>query len=270
MQDFKLIRQLIREALSEEYSSHTFEPRVGDLVANDNPNCKHRGSVGEVLKVSSLPLDQGRTATYKCVNDGPSWSRGDTLTKTLDQLVPAVSADLAYHIENSLPITESIFRPGSESFLNLVREVRVLTLRGLYSPTALESYYLYDTQLGERGSFRGQSVPLDWPMPAEDLFEAEYRGKEVELNKPKRSSGPKKYQVYTKNKKGNVIKVPFGDEKGGLSAKLDDKEARDSFVSRHDCDSEAKKDKTKPGYWSCRLPRYWEDLGLKKNSFRFW
>ena len=270
MDSVSIIRELVREALILEYQSHFFEPQIGDVVVNDNPGCKHKGSLGKVIKISSLPADGGRTATYQCMNDGPTWDKGDQLTKTFDQLVPAVSPDLAYHIENSVPITESIFRPGSESFLNLIREVRTLALRGLYNPDALESYYLYETDLGERGSFGGQSVPLDWPMPAEDLFEAEYRGKEVELNKPKRSSGPKKYQVYTKNKKGNVIKVPFGDEKGGLSEKLDDKEARDNFVSRHDCDSEAKKDKTKPGYWSCRLPRYWEDLGLKKNSFRFW
>ena len=265
-----LFSDLVGEIIAEEFRSHTYEPRIGDVVANDNPGCMHRGSVGVVIDLHDLPLDTGRTASYECINSGPSWEEGDVLTKTLDQLVPAVSSDLAYHIKEGRPITDSIYRPGSESFLDLVKEVRELAIRGLYTPNKLETYYLFATDLGEYGIFEGKRVPLDWPMPAEDLFEAEYKGREVKLNEPQRSSGPKKYQVYTKNKKGNVIKVPFGDEKGGLSAKLDDKEARDNFVSRHDCDSEAKKDKTKPGYWSCRLPRYWENLGLKKNSFRFW
>ena len=265
-----LFSDLIGEILAEEFRSHTYEPMVGDVVANDNPNCMHQGSVGVVISLQDLPSNSGRTASYECLNSGPAWREGEVLTKTLDQIVPAVSSDLAYHVSEGLTITNSIYRPGSESFLSLVREVRDLTVKGLYKPTQLEAYYLFATDLGEYGMYEGREVPLDWPMPAEDLFEAEYRGKKVKLNEPQRSSGPKKYQVYTKNKKGNVIKVPFGDEKGGLSAKLDDKDARDNFVSRHNCDSEAKKDKTKPGYWSCRLPRYWENLGLKKNSFRFW
>lgn len=102
-----------------------------------------------------------------------------------------------------------------------------------------------------------------------ELEEAEYDGRDVDLNKPMRSSGPTKYQVYVRNPKTDkVIKVNFGDEKGGLSSKINDPEARKSFVARHNC--EDKKDKTKAGYWSCRLPRYWKELGLKKTSHKWW
>lgn len=264
------LRKLISNILAEEYQSHTFEPVVGDIVANDNPKCKHRGSIGKVLSVQPLPDDQGKTATYKCMNSGDAWDPGDVLTKTLDQLVPAVSEDFAYHIDNGLGMTESVYRPGSSAFFDVVREFRTLSHRGAYLPSYLESYYLFETDLGEYGMYEGKEVPLDWPMPADDLFEAEYRGRKVDLNDPMRSSGPKKYKVYTKNDKGNVIQVNFGDVKGGLSAKMDDDEARANFASRHNCDSKAKEDKTKPGYWSCRLPRYWKQLGFKKNSYRFW
>ncbi len=91
--------------------------------------------------------------------------------------------------------------------------------------------------------------------------EAEYRGKKVPLNKPKRG-GSKKFYVYTKNKKGNVIKVAFGADSGGgkLAVKLKDPKARKAFADRHNCDQ--KNDKTKAGYWSCRLPRYAKSLGL--------
>jgi hypothetical protein len=104
--------------------------------------------------------------------------------------------------------------------------------------------------------------------PIKELTEAEYQGKEVELNKPKRSSGPKKYQVYVKNDKGNVIKVNFGDEKGGLTTKINNPEARKAFADRHDCKN--KKDKTKAGYWSCNLPKYRKALGMGDNMNTYW
>jgi len=41
---------------------------------------------------------------------------------------------------------------------------------------------------------------------------AEYQGRKVKLNDPSRSSdGKKKFYVYVKNEKGNVIKLGFGD-----------------------------------------------------------
>jgi len=91
-----------------------------------------------------------------------------------------------------------------------------------------------------------------------DVNEAEYQGRKVKLNSPKRG-GPKKYYVYTKNKKGNVIKVSWGDTTG-LKTKANNPGAVKSFVARHDCKN--KKDKTKAGYWACRTPRY-KSLGVK-------
>lgn len=100
-----------------------------------------------------------------------------------------------------------------------------------------------------------------------NLNEAEYQGKKVALNKPKRG-GPKKFYVYVKNPKtGNVKKVNFGDS-GNLTVKLNEPGARASFAARHDCPN--KKDKTKPGYWSCNIGRYWKSLGGSKNFSGFW
>ena len=88
------------------------------------------------------------------------------------------------------------------------------------------------------------------------------------LNKPMRdSSGGKAYKVYVKDPKTKKIKtIRFGS--GGLRAKINDKKARNAFAKRHNCS--AKKDKTKAGYWSCRLPRYAKLLGLKSNFGGFW
>jgi len=96
--------------------------------------------------------------------------------------------------------------------------------------------------------------------------EAEYRGKNVPLNKPKRG-GPKKFVVYTKNAKGNVVKVNFGGTTG-LNVKIDEPGARASFAARHKCAQ--KKDKTKPGYWACNIGRYWKSLGGKRNFSGYW
>ena len=82
------------------------------------------------------------------------------------------------------------------------------------------------------------------------LFEAEYQGKKVELNKPFRNDdGPKKFSVYVKNDKGNVVKVNFGDE--DMEIKRDDPEARKSFRARHKCDQQ--NDPTTAAYWSCKF-----------------
>lgn len=111
------------------------------------------------------------------------------------------------------------------------------------------------------GLYEGSHVPLEQPM----IEEAQ-----PELNKPKRNSGPgKKYVVYVKNPStGNVKKITFGDQKGGLSSKINDREAAKNFASRHNC--ETKTDKLSPGYWACRLPRYAKSLGLKGGGNYFW
>ena len=95
---------------------------------------------------------------------------------------------------------------------------------------------------------------------------SEYGGREVKLNKPKRG-GSKAYYVYVKDPRTKKVKkVQFGS--GGLRAKINDKDARQAYAARHRCST--KKDRTKPGYWSCNLPRYAKALKLGKNMNTFW
>ena len=82
----------------------------------------------------------------------------------------------------------------------------------------------------------------------EGIQEAEYQGKKVKLNDPIRG-GSKKFYVYVKNEKGNVIKVSFGDTTG-LSIKRDDPARRKSFRARHNCENPGPKWKAR--YWSCK------------------
>jgi hypothetical protein len=83
-----------------------------------------------------------------------------------------------------------------------------------------------------------------------DLEEsAEYEGRKVKLNDPFRTpDGPKKFSVYVKNDKGNVVKVNFGDP--NMEIKRDDPERRKSFRARHGCDKDPGP-KWKAKYWSC-------------------
>lgn len=166
--------------------------------------------------------------------------------------------NLRYHVENEIPLSESVFRVGSRSYFELFREARSQMEEGVYSPQGLDKTLLEQTDIGKFDFFEDNPVPLDCPMMEEE--EAK------KLNSPKRG-GPKKYYVYVKNDKGNVVRVTFGDTTG-LSAKIDDPEARKSFVARHQCDT--KNDKTTPGYWACRLPYYAKQLGLSGGGNFFW
>ena len=83
------------------------------------------------------------------------------------------------------------------------------------------------------------------------LYAAENKGKKVQLNKPFRTpKGPKKFSVYVKNDKGNVVKVNFGDP--NMSIKRDDPESRKRFRARHQCDT-SPGPKWKARYWSCKF-----------------
>lgn len=79
---------------------------------------------------------------------------------------------------------------------------------------------------------------------------AEYKGRKVKLNKPYRNptGSRKKFKVYVKNEKGNVVKVQFGDP--NMEIRRDNPKARKSFRARHNCANPGPK--TKARYWSCK------------------
>ena len=123
----------------------------------------------------------------------------------------------------SKTISESVMIKGKKDYVVLINKIeQVLDLQ--------EDYDEYD-----------------W---GDKVEEAKYQGRTVKLNKPFRTSGgPKKFAVYVMNKQGNVVIVRFGDP--NMSIKRDDPERRKSFRARHNCSQ--KKDRTTPGYWSCKF-----------------
>lgn len=175
-----------------------------------------------------------------------------------------VSEHLQYHIENNLSLTNNVFRAYSNGYFNLVNEVRELWEQGLISLNE-EDTLMVESDLGKTAEFDGETIYLDAPVYVmeEEINEAEYRGKNVDLGKPFRTpGGPKKFAVYVKSPKGNVKKVTFGDP--GLRVKNANKKAAKSFRARHKCDQ--KKDRTTAGYWSCSIGRYAKQLGLSSSN----
>jgi len=80
---------------------------------------------------------------------------------------------------------------------------------------------------------------------------AEKNKKKAPLNKPFRlpSGSKKKFGVYVKNDKGNIVKVTFGDP--NMSIKRDNPERRKAYIARHGCDNPGPK--YKANYWSCKM-----------------
>jgi hypothetical protein len=89
----------------------------------------------------------------------------------------------------------------------------------------------------------------DYLISDEENHKTASKNEGKKLNKPFRTpGGPKKFSVYVKNDKGNIIKVNFGSP--DMEIKRDDPNRRKNFRARHNCDNPGSK--TKARYWSCR------------------
>lgn len=174
-----------------------------------------------------------------------------------------VSEALRYHLERGIPLHENAFRVYSPAYMSLVEEVRSLYERDLIALTD-EDADLVESDLGAEAEYKGRTVRLDAPFPVRSrLDEAEHKGKKVRLGKPFRTPGEgKKFAVYVKSKSGRVKKVRFGDP--NLTVKNDNPARAKSFRARHKCSE--KNDRTKAGYWACRIGRYAKSVGLKSSK----
>jgi hypothetical protein len=166
-----------------------------------------------------------------------------------------ISEELEYHINENLTLANNVFTVYSKRYFDLINEVRDLWMRDLIHLNEQDEQIVM-SDIGKIALYEGKMVYLDAPIEdeVEDLFEAKYKGRTVTLNKPMQGD-VKKFKVFVKNEKGNVIKVNFGF--GGTSAKgkvmrikKSNPERRKNFRARHNCDNPGPK--TKARYWSCR------------------
>ena len=143
----------------------------------------------------------------------------------------------------------------------LIKLLKEAKIKGADGKACWDGYRYAGTKDGKDKCVKvSESLGLEmWEHSQPVLWqEAEYQGKKVKLNDPIRG-GSKKFYVYVKNPKGNIVKVSFGDTTG-LSIKRDDPARRKSFRARHNCDTA--KDKTTARYWSC----YQWRAGAKVNN----
>jgi hypothetical protein len=122
-----------------------------------------------------------------------------------------------------------------------------------------EVYHFFEANIGEYdGETEGGYEDEYGSVSNINLNEAKYKGKKVKLGKPSKGDVKnKKFKVYVKNKKGNVVKVNFGD--ANMEIKRDNPKNKKSFRARHKC-SQAK-DRTTPKYWSCKM---WSSTPVSK------
>jgi len=196
----------------------------------------------------------------------------DDVFKEIMNSRKALSEGMEYHIQNEISICESVFRIGSDAWIDLIEEARQLWESGEVELIG-DDLFIISTNVGEKAIYEGEGVLLEIPFEDEDadldgneeMEEAEYRGKNIDLNKPFRTpGGPRKFSVFTKNEKGSVVKVSFG-EPGMRVNNADPKKSR-SFRKRMRCEDPGPK--WKPKYWSCNVGRYAKLLGL--SSSRPW
>ena len=120
------------------------------------------------------------------------------------------------------------------------KQVGMKTKNGKKVPNCVpESYDVWDESCG-------YTIELD-RYKDEKMNEAEYQGRKVKLGKPMQGD-VKKFKVYVKNDKGNVVKVNFGQK--GMNIKKSNPERKKSFRARMNCDSPGPRHKAR--YWSCR------------------
>jgi len=141
---------------------------------------------------------------------------------------------------------ENFYDPKQEDYEDLgypvedIEEFDIIFSKFEYRDPQTNELYYYD----RKGIYTKDGRQLIYIGKA-----SEYQGRKVQLNKPFRTpGGPKKFSVYVKNDKGNVVKVNFGDP--NMKIKKNIPERRKSFRARHNCDNPGPKWKAR--YWSCR------------------
>ena len=195
------------------------------------PETQHIQGTIQLRGTTRLPVDSEqivvRASAYESTSQAVSYKGVVNSMHTIDTVTGSgsrnVRSNATFIGSKSKNISESVTIKGKKDYVVLINKLEeVLDLQ--------EDYDNYD-----------------W---GDKVNEAKYQGRTVKLNKPFRTSGgPKKFAVYVMNKQGNVVIVRFGDP--NMSIKRDDPERRKSFRARHNCSQ--KKDRTTPGYWSCKF-----------------
>lgn len=157
-----------------------------------------------------------------------------------------ISEALNHHILSKKPLTESVYKSGSDELLELLEDCKILYLNGELDLSDEDVTFIYENEFGkvEQTNYVATNV----------LNEAEYQGRKVKLGKIMQGD-IKKFKVYVKNASGKVVKVNFGF--GGKSAKgkvmrikKNNPKRRKAFRTRFNCENPGPRWKAR--YWACK------------------
>ena len=213
---------------------------------------------GLVVKPSTHP--SGEVIPYRIAKDKSGNNRGHfdhgtnsgRLTEESKQ-IDEISKKQVYEEHMSEKDAESL----AQKHVNAAAAAKKAGNLKSYNAHADASNYIRDKILTHTdsakgipsGKIRSTAKKLFGESSEHSINEAEYQGREVKLGKPT-TGDVKKFKVYVKDPKtGNVKKVNFGDP--NMEIKRDNPERRKNFRARHNCAD--KTDRTKAGYWSCRM-----------------
>ena len=192
------------------------------------------------------PGSAGTEATHK-IKPKSSYASITFSEKTTQALKNKVAEhNKKYSKKVTLGQLKKVYRRGAGAFSSSHRPGQS---RGSWAMARVNMFLKMQRGGKVKESYR--KADQDIAKASEMLFDSEGK-KNPPLNKPFRTpKGPKKFSVYVKNEKGNVVKVNFGEP--NMEIKRDDPDRRKSFRARHNCDNPGPK--TKARYWSCRM---WE------------
>ena len=209
--------------------------------------------------MSTIPYNYG-----KYIDDKVSMSNSGTVDAGRQVQSPASAGSRGLAKTTQFTKDPTQMKMGNSPIAESIIEIRNILNRidGLNVPTQEDDYQPFpeadEFDINEDEDFEEVLGVLGFPEDETELFDAEYRGRKVPLNKPMRGD-VKKFKVYVKDPKtGNVKKVNFGH--GGSSARKagqktmkirkSNPKARKSFRARHNCANPGPK--TRARYWSCR------------------
>ena len=126
---------------------------------------------------------------------------------TEGKIKPLISEGLTYHVENKIPLHESVYRIGSEKHFDLINEARTLWVRGLIDVSE-DDQAILETNLGHFGMYEGEKVPLDMPMVNEEnTFPDSFTVKDTLHYTPEIDGKPKKLlkgTYFLRNSQGDT------------------------------------------------------------------
>ena len=252
----KIKRKERQAATNEEsdYIGYNFGGQFKDSSEWENAAKKR----GLVVKLSTHP--SGEVIKYQIAKDKSGNNRGHfdhgtksgRLTEESKQ-IDEISKKQVYEEHMSEKDAERLAQKHVDAAISAKKSGN---LAGYYAH-AEASNYIFDKILAHTysakgvpsGKIRSTAKKLFGESSEHSINEAEYQGREVKLGKPT-TGDVKKFKVYVKDPKtGNVKKVNFGDP--NMEIKRDNPERRKNFRARHNCAD--KTDRTKAGYWSCRM-----------------